>query len=113
MEQVGVGSFFFFFFPFSLLLDVHVVRFTVSTGVFQALRAVLVFWFSGKLFCDLESSQCFTLSKGISVVVVSLGVVAYSLSSKTPVREELPTFVGSKGLTPAISLDTKNLIFSA
>jgi len=89
------------FFPFSFFLlsffflSFFSFLFLVGTGVFQALRAVLVFGLSGFLFCDLEKSQCFTVYKAISTAVVSMGVVSYSMSAKSQ-PQDLPLFVASK-----------------
>ena len=53
----------------------------VATGVLQALRSVGVFIVSSTLFCKYHSGQCFTSEKGISTVLVVLGVVAFSVAS--------------------------------
>lgn len=50
----------------------------VATGVMQSLRAVLVFAFSSIVFCSRQESQCFDTRRGVSTLVVVVGVLYYS-----------------------------------
>jgi drug/metabolite transporter (DMT)-like permease len=50
----------------------------VSTGVLQSLRAVSVFGISSIAFCSHHSEQCVNGPKIISMVVVAIGLTAYS-----------------------------------
>ena len=50
----------------------------VSTGVLQSLRAVSVFGISSLVFCGRHAEQCVTTPKMISMVVVAVGLYAYS-----------------------------------
>ena len=58
----------------------HGINHTVSTGMLQSIRAVLVFGASALLFCDNDEAQCFTPAKGVATVVVAAGVVGYVLA---------------------------------
>ena len=51
---------------------------STTTGVLKGIISVLVFVFSHYAFCSLQQSQCFTYSKGASLVVVVVGVLCYS-----------------------------------
>lgn len=64
---VHAGSF------FHLLMKVGVV----STGVAKALQGVLVFVLSHPLYCKQDESQCFSSVKGVSLLIVISGVLAY------------------------------------
>ena len=52
---------------------------STTTGVLKGVISVLVFIISHFAFCSLQSSQCFSISKGLSLVVVVLGVACYSI----------------------------------
>jgi len=51
---------------------------SVSTGILQSLRAISVFAFSAWFFCEGHPNQCFTISKGISTVIVIGGILYFS-----------------------------------
>jgi hypothetical protein len=53
-------------------------------------QSVLVFVFSHVIYCSSQTSQCFTASKGLSLVVVVVGVVIYSGCQQKSVTEEIP-----------------------
>ncbi|CAJ1357600.1 unnamed protein product [Effrenium voratum] len=63
---------------FQLLTQVGVV----STGVAKALQGVLVFVLSHLLYCRQDESQCFSSLKGVSLLVVTWGVLTYIAASK-------------------------------
>ena len=64
---------------------------STTTGVLKGVISVLVFIISHFAFCSLQKSQCFTISKGLSLVVVVLGVACYSIykAEKVVVPAEL------------------------
>ena len=47
-------------------------------GLLKSIITIFVFIASHFSFCGLQSSQCFTYGKGLSAVVVVLGVLCYS-----------------------------------
>eukprot|EP00439_Symbiodinium_sp_Y106_P008903 s253_g1.t1 len=49
----------------------------VSTGVAKALQGVAVFALSHLLYCRQDASQCFSPAKGLSLLIVTAGVVSY------------------------------------
>lgn len=51
---------------------------SISTGILQSLRAVSVFIISHLLFCDTHANQCYNAAKGLSTVVVVLGILYFS-----------------------------------
>ena len=51
---------------------------SASTGVIKSAQAVLTFVTSHLAFCRIQTAQCFTPIKGVSLVVVLLGVMVYS-----------------------------------
>ncbi|CAE8598644.1 unnamed protein product [Polarella glacialis] len=53
----------------------------VSTGVVKAVQGVAVFSLSHVLYCQRDESQCFTPLKGLSLVIVVLGVLLYVLAT--------------------------------
>ena len=59
---------------------------STTTGVLKGVQTVIVFVGSHFAFCSLQSSQCFTPQKGISLAVVVIGVLGYSYfhQSSTP-----------------------------
>ena len=52
----------------------------VSVGVLNSFRAISTFAVSAYLFCDKQSSQCFTANRGISACIVSAGILLYSFT---------------------------------
>jgi len=59
----------------------------VSVGVLQSCRAISTFAISALLFCERQASQCFTVNRGISSVIVSGGILLYSnAKAKKPKR---------------------------
>lgn len=52
---------------------------STTTGVLKGIISVLVFIISHFAFCSLQQSQCFSVAKGLSLVVVVVGVVFYSM----------------------------------
>ncbi|GMI35158.1 hypothetical protein TeGR_g132, partial [Tetraparma gracilis] len=50
----------------------------VTVGVMKSMQAVATFGISSALFCSQQSSQCFTLERGIATMLVSVGVAIYS-----------------------------------
>lgn len=56
--------------------------FAVWTGALQAVRTAAVFLLSALLFSGYERSQELNVYKCISIVVVCLGMAAYSLTSE-------------------------------
>jgi len=70
----------------SLHRQVHAVNYfnlvknagAVSVGVLGACRAISTFVISAVLFCERQSSQCFTVQRGMSSCIVSMGIVMYS-----------------------------------
>jgi len=53
----------------------------VSTGILQALRAISVFILSAYYFCSVDLSQCFTMWKGLSTLLVVSGVIGFSFAT--------------------------------
>ena len=51
---------------------------STTTGIFKGVISVLVFIISHFAFCSIQQSQCFTIAKGLSLVVVVIGVLMYS-----------------------------------
>jgi drug/metabolite transporter (DMT)-like permease len=51
---------------------------SVTTGLCKGAQSVLVFVASHFIFCSEEKAQCFTIPKGISLVIVLIGVLIYS-----------------------------------
>lgn len=73
---------------------------STSTGLTKGLQSVLVFVFSHLIYCHWIASQCFTWSKGLSLVVVLSGIYLYSkfrLPTPTTMSHE-ETIELSKGL---------------
>ena len=54
---------------------------STSTGVAKGFQTVIVFFLSSIFYCDYKSSNCFSIFKGISLLLVVLGVVLYSYST--------------------------------
>jgi hypothetical protein len=54
---------------------------SLTAGVLQSLRAVMVFYFSSLLYCNSHPEQCLTLSKSLSAFVVIIGVVTFIVAS--------------------------------
>ena len=52
---------------------------STTTGVLKGVISVLVFIISHFAFCSLQKSQCFSVAKGLSLVLVVLGVASYSV----------------------------------
>jgi drug/metabolite transporter (DMT)-like permease len=52
---------------------------STTTGILKGVQSVMVFVISHFAFCSLQRSQCFTRSKGASLVVVVCGVTFYSI----------------------------------
>lgn len=52
---------------------------STTTGILKGVQSVVVFVISHFAFCSLQKSQCFTSSKGASLVVVVCGVTFYSI----------------------------------
>lgn len=69
----------------SLMGFLHAVSFyhllgqlgSVATGVMKGVQSVAVLVLSHEAFCSVESAQCFTVCKGVSLVVVLSGVFVY------------------------------------
>ena len=55
---------------------------SVATGVLKGVQSVAVLVLSHEAFCAIESSQCFNVYKGVSLVVVLSGVYFYSVSTE-------------------------------
>jgi len=55
----------------------------VSTGILQSLRAVSVFAMSALFFCDSHENQCFNQYKGVSTILVVVGILLFSKVSAT------------------------------
>mmetsp|Transcript_13625 Transcript_13625/g.26310 ORF Transcript_13625/g.26310 Transcript_13625/m.26310 type:complete len:347 (-) Transcript_13625:127-1167(-) len=53
----------------------------VTTGVLKSLLAVSVFSFAAIFFCDKEATQCFSVMKAASLLVVLFGSAAYRIST--------------------------------
>lgn len=51
---------------------------STTTGILKGVQSVVVFVISHFAFCSLQKSQCFTASKGASLIVVVCGVLCYS-----------------------------------
>ena len=51
---------------------------STTTGILKGIQSVLVFIISHFAFCGLQESQCFTVAKGLALIVVVLGVFCYS-----------------------------------
>jgi drug/metabolite transporter (DMT)-like permease len=49
-----------------------------TTGVLKGVQTVIVFILSHFAFCSLQRSQCFTIDKGASLVIVVIGIIGYS-----------------------------------
>jgi drug/metabolite transporter (DMT)-like permease len=54
---------------------------SVATGVMKGVQSVAVLVLSHAAFCGVESSQCFTAYKGVSLVVVLCGVFYYTANT--------------------------------
>ena len=52
---------------------------STTTGILKGVQSVVVFVISHFAFCSLQKSQCFTASKGASLIVVVFGVLCYSI----------------------------------
>ena len=52
---------------------------STTTGILKGVQSVMVFVISHFAFCAFQRSQCFTTSKGASLVVVVCGVSCYSV----------------------------------
>ena len=57
---------------------------SVASAVMKGVQTVLTYVFSAVLFCKYQQSQCFTVPKGVSVVVVLCGTLLYGLSPAAP-----------------------------
>eukprot|EP01038_Epipyxis_sp_PR26KG_P007848 gene7848-10656_t len=51
---------------------------SISTGLLKCAQTVIIFIFSHYAFCSIQKSQCFTISKGFSLLLVLLGVSIYT-----------------------------------
>jgi drug/metabolite transporter (DMT)-like permease len=51
---------------------------SVSTGLLRSVKTVLIFVLSSFLFCSTQQSQCLTLLKIFSLVIVIVGFIIYS-----------------------------------
>eukprot|EP00755_Sulcionema_specki_P004873 Sspe_Gene.31246::Locus_15425_Transcript_1_1_Confidence_1.000_Length_1199::g.31246::m.31246 len=61
----------------------------VATGIMQGLRSCLTFTLSAALFCSADTpNQCFTVSKGIATIFVTVGTVMYSIAPPAPTRTQ-------------------------
>lgn len=60
---------------------------SVTAGILQALRAVLVFFVSSFIFCATHSEQCLNFSKIFSAVIVIGSVLLFIYSGKKPRRQ--------------------------
>ena len=54
----------------------------VTAGVMKGCQAVAVFVASHFLYCSIQSSQCFSMPKAWSLVLVVVGTTAYALGSR-------------------------------
>lgn len=63
---------------FQLLRD----KGAVATGLLQSLRACLVFALSAALYCRTQASQCYTVYRGFSTLLVACGIFYYSVSKE-------------------------------
>lgn len=75
-----------------------------TTGILKGVQTVLVFLSSHFAFCSIQSSQCFTVAKGVSVVVVSVGVVLYS-SFKLPANDPSYIIIPDQADTPNVIVE--------
>ena len=57
---------------------------SVATGVMKGVQSVAVLVLSHEAFCAVESTQCFTVYKGVSLVVVLSGVYFYMAHTSVP-----------------------------
>jgi drug/metabolite transporter (DMT)-like permease len=55
---------------------------SVSTGLLKCAQTTLTFIFSHFAFCSFQKSQCFSPLKGVSVIIVIIGVIIYSNYSR-------------------------------
>jgi drug/metabolite transporter (DMT)-like permease len=55
---------------------------SVATGVMKGVQSVAVLLLSHEVFCSIEATQCFTRSKGVSLVVVLWGVFYYTAHTR-------------------------------
>ncbi|RYH17551.1 DMT family transporter [archaeon] len=70
----------------TIIAGIHAVTFyqllgsigSVSTGVCKGVQSVAIFIGSHFVFCSVQHSQCFSATKGCSLVMVTVGVVLYS-----------------------------------
>jgi len=62
----------------------------VSAGVIKGLQAVCVFVLAHLLFCGREKAQCYTLLKGVSLIVVVSGVLAYTYATRRAALATVP-----------------------
>lgn len=63
----------------------------VATGVMKGVQSVAVLLLSHEAFCGVERAQCFTVSKGVSLVVVLCGVFYYSAHTEKGQRDSAQT----------------------
>jgi len=56
---------------------------STTVGVLKGAQSVSVFVLSHFLFCSFQISQCFTILKGISLIVVVSGVLLYSIDCRS------------------------------
>ena len=61
---------------------------STTTGVLKGCQSVLVFAISHFAFCSFQKSQCFTPEKGLSLMMVCVGVIVYSTFKITKKEEE-------------------------
>jgi drug/metabolite transporter (DMT)-like permease len=54
---------------------------STSTGLCKGISSSLVFIFGHLFYCQVQSSQCFTWSKGLSLCIVITGVTLYAVNS--------------------------------
>jgi drug/metabolite transporter (DMT)-like permease len=75
-----------FYLVLTLINGIHALSFyqlvgsigSVSTGVCKGIQSVIIFVASHIAFCSTQQSQCFTPTKAVSMIIVSLGVFMYS-----------------------------------
>lgn len=72
---------------------------STTTGVLKGVQSVLVFATSHFAFCSFQKSQCFTPEKGLSLLLVCIGVIVYSSFKITKKGDEEEYLLASSNNT--------------
>lgn len=83
---------------------------SVSTGLLQGLKAILLFAASSVAFCHRQESQCLTPAKGAATVVVVLGTLVYYSVPSVAANTPEPSRSGAVGLKRVDSAQWQELV---